>query len=97
MSILTFCAHLDGFPAIERDLRRGKTAEATKRLKNLSSSLMGDANLFDAAHDSETAGSLRARAKELTGVTTQDKLVPVEGALQQTCQDLRQRYPSPSK
>lgn len=97
VSVLTFCAHLDGFPAIERDLRKGKTGEATKRLKNLSSSLLGDANLFDAAHDSVTANSLRARAEELTGITTQAKLAPVEGALQQTCRDLRTRYPSPSK
>jgi hypothetical protein len=97
VSVLTFCAHLDGFAAIERDLRKGRVSDAAKRLKNLSSSLLGDANLFDAAHDSVTANSLRARAGELTSITTPAKLAPVEGALQQTCRDLRTRYPSPSK
>ena len=97
VSVLTFCAHLEGLPAIDRDLRRGRTKAATKRLKNLSNSLLGDANLFDAAHDSVTATSLRAQARGLAGITTLDKLAPLEVALDQTCRDLRTRYPAPSK
>jgi hypothetical protein len=97
VSMLTFCAHLGGFAAIQRDFSKGRTGDAAKRLKSLSSSILGDANLFDAAHDAATATSLRSRATALMTVDTAAKLAPIEGALEQMCRDLKAAYPAPSR
>jgi len=96
VSVLTFCAHLGGFAAIQRDFSKGRTRDAATRIKALSNSILGDANLFDAAHDAATATGLRSRAGALTTVGTAAKLAPIQGALEQTCRDLRKAYPAPS-
>ena len=97
VSVLTFCAHLNALPAIEVAIAKGRSADARRRLANLAHTIAGDANLFDAAQDAETAKWLRQRAEDLPTSTTLVKLHHVRDALEGVCNELRVKHPPPSK
>jgi hypothetical protein len=83
----SFCGHLDGFGAVEKDIRQGKVIAASKALGTLSTELIDDAALYNKANDFKTANNIPGPAGALTGLTTLPEFFQIKNTLQKICDE----------
>ena len=83
----TFCGHLDGFAAVEKDIRHGKAIAASKALATLSSELIDDSALYNQANDYKTANNIPGPAGFLTNLSTLPELFQIQNTLQKICDE----------